>query len=123
MSYLISILTDEKTVFVNTDNDLYVSKTLLGTDTLNLSDITSIGITKNLILMCKSYEKCNTSDNINAYDRAGNYLWNISDIVTDAKGPFVAIGVHSVSGLSNFLSNVDSLIFFSPSIPFPLFLP
>lgn len=97
MSFNINALFNQKLLNISTDNfavnNLYLHSHMIESP----ENVYEISITKDFVIITTEYAVQSQNDinstkiltnNINAYDWDGNFLWNIADIVGDLKIPY-----------------------------------
>lgn len=84
MSFNLHVLIDQKSLNIST-NSLKINEIGLSTHIFHpLEHIYDVSITKDFVIVVTQEDK-NFSSTINTYDWNGNHLWNIADIIGDAK--------------------------------------
>lgn len=92
MSFSVKVLFNKKLLNISADIP-WVEKLCLCSHLIDRSEkVYEISITKDIVIITTEYatqdESGFATDNINAYDWDGNFLWNIADIVGDLKVPY-----------------------------------
>lgn len=89
MSFSVKVLFNKKLLNISADIP-WVEKLCLCSHTIDKSEkVYEISITKDIVIITTEYVTGEIlTNNINAYDWDGNFLWNIGDIVGDIKMAF-----------------------------------